>query len=157
MLIQPIASADDLAAVRTLFQEYAASLEVDLAYQGFAEELAGLPGKYAPPAGALLIARGDKGHSLGCVALRRLAGGSVCEMKRLYVRPAARGLGLGRRLAEAIIHAGRGMGYAEMRLDTLPSMAAAFGLYEELGFRAVEPYYDTPIRGTRFLGRRLSD
>ena len=78
-------------------------------------------------------------------------------MKRLYVRPAARGLGLGRRLAEAIIHAGRGMGYAEMRLDTLPSMAAAIGLYEGLGFRTVEPYYDTPIRGTRFLGRRLSD
>ena len=99
----------------------------------------GCPANMPHQTGALLIARGDNGDPLGCVALRRLTGGSVCEMKRLYVRPAARGLGLGRRLAEAIIHAGRGMGYAEMRLDTLPSMAAAIGLYEGLGFRPSSP------------------
>lgn len=140
----------DLAAARGLFREYAASLDVDLAFQGFEAELAALPGRYAPPAGRLLLAW--KGAAaVGCVALRPLDGGT-CEMKRLYVRPAARGERLGRRLAERICAEARAIGYARICLDTLPSMISAIGLYTALGFKPIEPYVFNPVPGTRFLG-----
>ena len=154
--ISPVRSDDDLRAVSALFEAYAASLEVDLAYQGFAGELAGLPGQYAPPAGALLLARDQAGTAVGCVALRALADAGCCEMKRLYVAPTGRGRSLGRTLAEAVIAEAAGLGYREMRLDTLPAMASAIALYSRLGFAPIAPYYDSPVAGTRFLGRRLA-
>lgn len=141
----------DLAAVAALFRDYAASLAVDLAYQDFAAELASLPGKYSLPAGRLFLARGADGNPLGCVALRPMQDPGRCEMKRLYVAPTGRGIGLGRRLAEAAVEAAREIGYAEIWLDTLLSMRAAQDLYERMGFRDVEPYYDTPVAGTRFM------
>jgi ribosomal protein S18 acetylase RimI-like enzyme len=146
-----VAEADtvDLPAVRELLLEYAAGVGVPLDFQGFDREVADLPGDYAPPRGALLVAR--VGAELaGCVALRPL-GGDACEMKRLFVRPAARGLGLGERLALAIVAEARRLGYRRMRLDTLPAMAAAQSLYERLGFRDIPPYTDNPVAGTRFL------
>jgi ribosomal protein S18 acetylase RimI-like enzyme len=153
--IASVRTADDLEAVAALFQAYAASLSVDLAYQGFAEELAGLPGKYTPPAGALLLAREPLGHSLGCVALRPMPREACCEIKRLYVSPEARGLGLGRALIAAILDAASAIGYREARLDTLPDMAAAIALYRNAGFAPIAPYYDSPVQGTIFLGRAL--
>ena len=139
----------DLADCRELFAEYQRSLGVDLAYQGFAHELATLPGKYAPPRGRLLLAR-DGHAAIGCAALRPLEDGD-CEMKRLYVRPIARGTGLGRALATRLIAVAKEAGYAHMRLDTLPAMGPAQALYERLGFRDVAPYYDSPVPGTRFM------
>ena len=154
--IGPAVAGADIADTARLFQAYAASLDVDLGYQGFAAELAGLPGGYAPPGGALLLARGLGGEALGCVALRPMAAEGCCEMKRLYVAPAGRGLGLGRALVDAVVGAAAGLGYREMRLDTLPSMDAAIALYRSAGFRPIAPYYDTPVAGTLFLARRLS-
>lgn len=148
-------SPGDLAAVAELFRAYADGLGVDLSYQGFEAELAGLPGPYAPPAGALLLARGARGEPLGCVGMRPLAVDGCCEMKRLYVAAEGRGLGLGRALAEAIVGAAALAGYREMRLDTLPAMAAALALYRDLGFAPIAPYYDTPVAGTRFLAKPL--
>lgn len=154
LIIQPVVSAADLADAAALFGAYAASLEIDLAYQGFAAELASLPGAYAPPRGALLLARDAAGAPAGCVALRPLADG-VCEMKRLYVSPRARGLGLGRALIDAVLQAAAAGGYREIRLDTLPSMAGALALYAAAGFTPVPPYYDTPVKNTVFLARAL--
>lgn len=144
----------DLPAIRDLFRAYAASLPIDLSYQGFDDELAWLPGKYAPPDGALLIARDAQSEALGCVAMRPLEPG-ICEMKRLYVAPAGRGAGLGRQLALAIIEAARARGYTEMRLDTLASMGEARALYRSLGFTEIGAYYDTPIAGTVFMSLKL--
>ncbi len=141
----------DLSVIVQLFRSYAAALPVDLGYQGFDEELASLPGKYAPPAGALLIARDADGEALGCVAMRPLDEPGVCEMKRLYVAPAGRGQGLGRQLALAIIEAARVAGYREMRLDTLATMQEARALYRSLGFVEIGAYYETPIENTVFM------
>ena len=135
--------------VRALFQEYAASLGIHLCFQNFDKELAGLPGGYAPPTGRLLVAV-DEDRLAGCVALRRIDA-RVCEMKRLYVRPAHRGTGLGRKLAEAVIAAAREIGYAKMRLDTLPSMIAAIKLYDSLGFADTQPYRFNPVEGVRYM------
>ena len=135
--------ADHAPTVRLLFQEYAASLGHSLCFQGFAEELATLPGKYAPPDGRLLVGQCD-GQPVACVALRKFAEG-ICEMKRLYVRPAFRGRGFARQLARAAIDAAREAGYRAIKLDTLASMTAAVRLYESLGFRRTAAYYDNPL------------
>jgi ribosomal protein S18 acetylase RimI-like enzyme len=152
--IGPAQGETDLAEVRALFQEYADSLGVDLGFQGFDAELAGLPGDYAPPRGRLLVAR-EGGAVVGCAALRPL-GPDVCEAKRLYVRPVARGTGLGKRLARALLSEARAIGYARIRLDTLPGMTQAIALYRSLGFREIPPYRFNPIEGTRFLEKDLA-
>ena len=138
-----------IACVRALFEEYAAGLEIDLSFQGFAAECAGLPGPYAPPGGRLLLAFAGA-EAAGCVALRAL-GGNECEMKRLFVRPAFRGKHLGRWLAERVIEEARAIGYSTMKLDTVPSLHAAIRLYETLGFVRCPAYYRTPLRDTVFM------
>ncbi|MBW8303826.1 MAG: GNAT family N-acetyltransferase [Brevundimonas sp.] len=153
--IAPARGAADLAAVADLFAGYAASLPVDLGYQDFDGELAALPGKYAPPAGELFLARDAAGAPLGCVGLRALPDDGICEMKRLFLLPAARGLGLGRALTQAVIDQARRSGYRELRLDTLASMSAAQALYGSMGFERVEPYYAPTPAGTVFMGLRL--
>lgn len=148
---------EDLQSTREIFCEYVRGLGVDLSFQGFDEELASLPGEYAPPHGALFLARVD-GAVAGCVALRPLQASDypdAAEMKRLYVRPAFRGLGLGRQLAEAALDAARQGGYATVLLDTLDDMESARALYEDLGFEAVEPYYHNPIPGAHYLKAEL--
>lgn len=143
----------DIALARELFGEYAESIGVDLEYQGFSSELAGLPAPYAPPSGELLLARVD-GGLVGCVAFRAFGRGSA-EMKRLYVRPSGRGMGLGRRLVEAIISAASRAGYDELRLDTLSSMEAAQQLYRAMGFVEIPPYGAAHRPGTRFFALSL--
>ena len=152
--IHAVTTGRDLRAIVELFQGYASSLPVDLGYQDFAAELAGLPGKYAGPKGALLLARDLAGRPLGCIALRPLDA-EICEMKRLFLVPEARGMGLGRALAEAIIVAARDRNYRELRLDTLPSMASAIALYEGLGFERIEAYYAPTPPGTVFMALAL--
>jgi GNAT superfamily N-acetyltransferase len=145
---------EERALVTALFREYAASLQIALCFQGFDEELATLPGKYAAPGGALLLAvRGDE--VLGCVGLRALQG-DLAEMKRLYVRPAARGLRLGRQLALAICERARQAGYARICLDTMPPMVAARQLYASMGFAEVPAYTFNPVQGTLFLEKPLT-
>jgi GNAT superfamily N-acetyltransferase len=144
MTIRP-ATSEDLQEIRAMLREYAAWLEVDLCFQNFEQELAALPGEYAPPTGRLLIAEGA-----GSVALRRIDD-EICEMKRLFVRPAHRGSGLGRRLVLAVIEQARIIGYRRMRLDTMPKMDRAQGLYASLGFQEIAPYRYNPEPGARFL------
>jgi putative acetyltransferase len=148
-----------MAQARALFEEYAAWLAVDLCFQGFAGELATLPGAYAPPRGMLLLA-GPPDASVGCIALRPLAEagsapGATAEVKRLYVRPEARGTGLGKRLVQAVIDGARAIGYRELKLDTLDRMAEARSLYANLGFRECAPYYHNPIPGVVYMSLTL--
>ena len=147
--IMSAASPPQLEACRILFQEYVAWLGIDLAYQAFTVELATLPGNYAPPKGRLLLAMVDNATA-GCVAMRPMSE-TVCEMKRLYVRPAFRGRGLGRQLAMRIIDVARQQGYTLMRLDTLPHLQDALRLYEQLGFMRCPAYYASPLIDTIFM------
>jgi ribosomal protein S18 acetylase RimI-like enzyme len=149
------AAADEMGAVATLFRAYAGALGVDLAYQGFETEVSTLPGAYAPPAGALLIAVSVDGDPIGCVGVRKLGEPGVCEMKRLHVAPNARGAGIGRALVVAAIEAAGRAGYVAMRLDTLPTMVAAAALYQRLGFEVTPAYYETPVTGTIFMWKAL--
>jgi putative acetyltransferase len=142
-------SAAQIAEARRIFREYADRLGVDLCFQGFEQELAGLPGDYAAPRGRLLLAL-DGERVAGCVALRPISAG-VCEMKRLYVRPEFRRTGLGRRLALEIMRQGRAIGYRHMRLDTLPVMQEAIALYRSLNFREIGPYRHNPVQGALFM------
>ncbi|PYV47314.1 MAG: GNAT family N-acetyltransferase [Acidobacteria bacterium] len=149
-----VESREQAAEVRELFLEYARSLTFDLCFQSFDKELAGLPGDYAPPGGRLLLAIFD-GQTAGCVALHKIEN-DVCEMKRLYVRPQFRGKGLGKALAERIIHEAREIGYKKLRLDTVePVMRAAVAMYRQLGFQEIEPYRANPIEGALYMELQL--
>jgi ribosomal protein S18 acetylase RimI-like enzyme len=153
ILIASASGDEDLDAVRELFKEYAKALNVDLCFQDFDQELADLPGEYALPRGCLLLAT-VFGEIAGCCALRPLDGvdyANACEMKRLYVRPQFRGMGLGRRLAEAILDQARQAAFSSVLLDTLDDMEAARALYDELGFEDIPPYYFNPIAGAHYL------
>jgi GNAT superfamily N-acetyltransferase len=176
LAITPARGEDDLAAVARLFREYQISIGVDLCFQGFEEELATLPGLYGPPRGEILMARAGRATA-GVVALRPLpnyggprmtCGGaglgaagedsppaSVCEMKRLYVRPAFRAARLGRRLSERVIDEARRLGYRRLVLDTLKDMTAAHALYRALGFTEIDAYYDNPLPGVRYFALAL--
>jgi ribosomal protein S18 acetylase RimI-like enzyme len=162
--IRPAADAD-WPEVRAMLREYEAWVEVSLCFQGFEAEVNGLPGQYGPPRGACFVAeiaapappadaRPANSSLAGMVALRPV-GGDTCEMKRLYVRSSARGLGLGEALVARAMDEARRLGYSDMRLDTLPKMARAQSLYERLGFRDIAPYYDSPVAGTRFMSVSL--
>ena len=153
MRLTVVENEGQVEEARTLFKEYEAATGVDLCFQNFAQELATLPGDYAPPAGRLILAY-DGAEPAGCVALRKVDD-TVCEMKRLYLRPAFRGTGLGRTLAERIIEEAREVGYERMRLDTLPTMRSAIALYRSLGFREIEPYRFNPVEGTLYMEREL--
>ena len=149
-----VSSPVEIDQARELFREYEAWLNLDLCFQNFENELAELPGAYAPPGGRLLLALDDN-ELAGCVALRRL-NDNVCEMKRLFLRPQFHGRGLGRELAERIIEEGRALGYQKMRLDTLSEqMGSAIRLYRALGFREIAPYYKNPVPGALFMELRL--
>ena len=150
------ASAEaEIAEIRTLFAEYQQWLGEDLSFQGFSEELDSLADLYAPPEGRLLLARAPDGSAAGGVGMKGLEPG-ICEMKRLYVRAPWRGCGLGRRLAEAVVRAGRDAGYAHMRLDTLTRLHEAVALYRSMGFREIPPYYDNPMDGVFYLENALA-
>lgn len=153
--IEPAITADEMEEVRRLFLEYVAGLGVDLSFQEVEDELAALPGKYAPPAGAILIARSRRGEILGCVAVRPIDEPGTCEMKRLYVRPSGRSRGLGRRLALAAMEQAGALGYVRMRLDTLAQMRTAQAMYLSLGFKETPPYYGNPLPGTIYMSRSL--
>jgi putative acetyltransferase len=157
--IEQASSEDQFALARELFLEYAKALSVNLCFQNFVHELQELPGKYAPPAGRLLLAHYNDAIAnerlAGCGALRPLSV-EICEMKRLYVRPEFRGHGIGCALTLALISAAREIGYCGLRLDTLPEMRAAHKLYEELGFREIAPYCANPVEGVRYLELDLS-
>ncbi len=148
--IRSIESGDDIAPARELFREYEKWLDMDLCFQSFEEELATLPGKYAPPDGRLYLAFVDE-KPAGCIALRKLEDG-ICEMKRLYLNDAARGQGIGKKLIEKLIGDAREIGYKKMRLDTFPpKMGKAVSLYESYGFRPIHAYYDNPHDGVLFM------
>ena len=146
---------EDVDDARSLFEQYAAGLGISLCFQNFDRELANLPGDYAPPDGRLLLAAEDD-QLAGCIALRKLEPG-VCEMKRLFIRPAYRGKGLGRLLVESIIDEARQLGYTRMRLDTLPGrMDPAIALYRSIGFLEIDPYYENPVADAKFMQLELA-
>jgi len=153
MTVRAVDRPSDIETVRALFVEYARSLQFSLCFQNFEQELASLPGAYAAPKGQILLAESD-GRALGVVALRRFDDHS-CEMKRLYVRPEARGRGLGERLARAIMAEAARIGYATIRLDTHESMLEAIGLYRALGFREITAYAGPAVPGLHYFERRL--
>ena len=141
---------EEIEIARGLFNEYAAGLNIDLCFQNFDQEVAGLPGNYAPPSGRLLLAIEGK-QIAGCIALRS-SGDGACEMKRLYVRPEFRGQGLGKELVTTLLDAAREIGYRRMLLDTLPGkMDEAIALYRSFGFREIAPYYHNPVQGALFM------
>lgn len=145
----------DMELVRELFREYQDWLGVDLCFQDFEDELAALPGIYAPPEGRLFLVRDDgDGRLVGCVGLRP-RGPDTCEMKRLYVRPPWRRRGLGRELTALCMEEARQAGYREMCLDTLAHLEAARALYRDMGFREIEAYYDNPLDGVTYMGIKL--
>jgi ribosomal protein S18 acetylase RimI-like enzyme len=152
--IQAAMLPNELPAIRGLFQEYADSLSFELDFQDFKEELATLPGKYAPPLGSILVAR-ENGKTVGCVAVRPLGEG-ICEMKRLYVKPAHRGKKLGRDLAMAIIEEAKRLGYKVMRLDTVVEMKEASALYRALGFQPIDAYCYNPLAGAMYFELKLA-
>jgi putative acetyltransferase len=147
-------TAEQIASARALMREYQSFLGVDLCFQGFEAELRNLPGEYAPPGGRLFLASHNEVIT-GCVALRNLDG-RRCEMKRLFVRPGARGMGVGNALVTRVIDEARAIGYSEIVLDTLPSLTAALRIYEQFGFRDIAPYCVNPLEGVRFLGKMLA-
>jgi ribosomal protein S18 acetylase RimI-like enzyme len=151
--IFPAKTREDIELVKQLFIEYAESLGFDLCFQNFEDELANLPGEYAPPTGCLLLAK-YQDKAAGCVALRKLSDG-ICEGKRLYVRSQFRGLKIGRKLAEAVIAEARKIGYSSIRGDTIGSMKIAQALYASLGFKEIEPYCYNPIEGAKFIELKL--
>lgn len=153
--IVPVRTDEDIKATKELFHEYTQWLNIDLNFQFFATEMASFPGKYTPPTGELLLARTTDGNPAGCAALRPLSG-DICEMKRLFVKDSAKGLGIGKALALALIQAAKVLGYRYMRLDSLPRMNAALKLYRVLGFTDIEAYYETPLEDTVFLELDLS-
>jgi putative acetyltransferase len=153
LVVTQARSADEIEIVRALMREYQQRLGVDLSFQGFETELQILPGSYAPPSGRLLLAWHEQ-TAVGCVALQRVTD-SRAEMKRLYVPPSARGLGVGRKLVSQLLAEAQAIGYSEVVLDTLPTMNEAQRLYEQFGFRDIEPYRPNPIAGTRYLGKTL--
>ena len=150
-----ITRPDMIEEARMLFLEYAQSLNVDLSFQDFEEELKALPERYGPPDGTIIIASVD-GMSAGCIALHRLSG-DICEMKRLYVRGEYRGLGIGKKLITQILEVAFERNYQFIRLDTLPTMEKAQKLYEAFGFYDIEPYTYNPIRGTRFWNENWAE
>ena len=153
--IREASSQLDYEGSRRLFEEYASAIGFDLGFQGFDQEVASLPGEYASARGCILLA--ESGGALrGCVALRALSA-EVCEMKRLYVRPEWRGLGIGRALAMAVVAAARVRGYSRMRLDTVAGMVEARRLYESLGFREIAPYRHNPLEGACFFEFELGE
>jgi GNAT superfamily N-acetyltransferase len=146
-----VAGGEDLERIRELFLAYSRDLPFDLSFQNFEDELSALPGRYARPTGCMLLAMWT-GEPAGCVALRQIGDG-VCEMKRLFVRPALRGKGIGRALAQAIIEEARQIGYKHMRLDTV--LEPAKSLYRSLGFREIPPYQHVPVEGVVFMESEL--
>lgn len=152
--IRRIQNDADLTSVRRLFRQYVEELDFDLDFQNVEDELRALPGPYAPPEGVILLAKED-GETAGVVAVQPLDESGVCEMKRLYVRPARRGQGIGRTLAEAAVDAARHLGYDRMRLDTVASMTRARTLYRSLGFEERAPYYDNPLEDVVYMERTL--
>jgi len=150
-------TAEDLSSSQNLFQAYAVGLGLDISFQNFDHELANLPGKYAPPSGALLLAKSTStSEAIGCVGLRPLQPEGTCEMKRLYVSPEGRGTGVGKALAEAVVNEAKRLGYRRMVLDTLGSMTTPLKLYRGLGFRDIEPYYHNPLEDVIFLELTLT-
>lgn len=153
MRLTSVETDEQVEQARALFKEYADATGIDLCFQNFGQELASLPGDYAPPSGRLIVAYEGE-EAAGCVALRKVDA-AVCEMKRLYVRPAHRSTGLGRTLAESIVGAAREIGYERMRLDTLPTMRSAIALYRSLGFKEIDAYRFNPVEGTLYMELEL--
>ena len=152
--IVQVESEEQMDTVRQLFEEYAAGIGISLCFQNFDQELATLPGKYAPPSGRLMLAFLNE-QLAGCIALRAISN-DRCEMKRLFVRPSFRGTGLGRVLVEALINEARTIGYKSMLLDTLPGrMDSAIELYKKFGFEEIAPYYENPVENAKFMELKL--